>query len=49
MAVDRSLMPFMMEGQAVEVSVEPPADDSVTIELADGGVEIQLAPEVMGP
>jgi hypothetical protein len=48
-AVDRSLMPFMMEGQAVEVSVEPPADDSVTIELADGGVEIQLAPEVMGP
>jgi len=40
-------MPFMMEGQGMEIDVLPPEDDSVTVELPDGGVEIQLGAEQM--
>lgn len=45
MAVDRALMPFITQGQGMEIDVLPPEDDSITVELPDGGVEIQLGPE----
>ena len=45
MAVDRALMPFMNQGQGMEIDVLPPEDDSITVELPDGGVEIQLGAE----
>ena len=45
MAVDRALMPLMMQGQGMEIDVLPPEDDSFTVELPDGGVEINLGPE----
>ena len=45
MAVDRALMPFMTQGQGMEIDVLPPEDDSFTVELPDGGVEINLGPE----
>ena len=45
MAVDRALMPLMVQGQGMEIDVLPPEDDSVTVELPDGGVEIQLGAE----
>ena len=45
MAVDRALMPFVMEGQGMEIDVLPPEDDSIMVELPDGGVEVQLGPE----
>ena len=45
MAVDRALMPFLPQGQGMEIDILPPEDDSVTVELPDGGVEIQLGPE----
>jgi len=44
-AVDRALMPFMTQGQGMEIDVLPPEDDSFTVELPDGGVEINLGPE----
>jgi len=44
-AVDRALMPFMNQGQGMEIDVLPPEDDSITVELPDGGVEIQLGAE----
>jgi len=44
-AVDRALMPFMTQGQGMEIDVLPPEDDSITVELPDGGVEINLGPE----
>ena len=47
MAVDRALMPLMTQGQGMEIDVLPPEDDSVTVELPDGGVEIQLGAEQM--
>lgn len=47
MAVDRALMPLMVQGQGMEIDVLPPEDDSVTVELPDGGVEIQLGAEQM--
>jgi len=46
-AVDRALMPLMVQGQGMEIDVLPPEDDSVTVELPDGGVEIQLGAEQM--
>lgn len=45
MAVDRALMPFMTQGQGMEIDVLPLEDDSITVELPDGGVEINLGPE----
>lgn len=45
MAVDRALMPSMIQGQGMEINVLPPEDDSIMVELPDGGVEIQLGPE----
>ena len=45
MAVDRALMPFIAQGQGMEIDVLPPEDDSITVELPDGGVEIQLGAE----
>jgi hypothetical protein len=44
MAVDRALMPSLMGGQALEISVDD-ANESVVVELPDGGVEINLSPE----
>jgi hypothetical protein len=38
-------MPFMTQGQGMEIDVLPPEDDSFTVELPDGGVEINLGPE----
>ncbi len=44
MAVDRALMPLQFgQGQSVEVPEENP---SVVVELPDGGVEINLSPEL---
>ena len=43
MAVDRALMPFMTQGQSMDVPLPP--EESVVVELPDGGVEINLAPE----
>jgi len=40
-------MPLMVQGQGMEIDVLPPEDDSVTVELPDGGVEIQLGAEQM--
>jgi hypothetical protein len=34
-----------MEGQGMEIDVLPPEDDSIMVELPDGGVEVQLGPE----
>ena len=45
MAVDRALMPFITQGQGMEIDVLPPEDDSIMVELPDGGVEVQLGPE----
>lgn len=45
MAVDRALMPFITQGQGMEISVLPPEDDSIMVELPDGGMELQLGPE----
>ena len=43
MAVDRALMPFMTQGQSMDVPLPP--EESVVVELPDGGMEINLAPE----
>jgi hypothetical protein len=44
MAVDRALMPSLMGGQSLEVPIQD-ANESVVVELPDGGVEISLSPE----
>ena len=36
MAVDRALMPFITQGQGMEIDVLPPEDDSIMVELPDG-------------
>ena len=43
MAVDRALMPFMTQGQSMDVPL--PSEEPVVVELPDGGVEINLSPE----
>ena len=43
MAVDRALMPSMMAGQSMDVPLPP--EESVVVELPDGGMEINLGPE----
>ena len=43
MAVDRALMPSLMGGQPMDVAVPP--EESIVVELPDGGVEINLSPE----
>lgn len=43
MAVDRALMPSNFRGQPMDVSL--PSEESVVVELPDGGMEINLAPE----
>lgn len=43
MAVDRALMPSMLAGQSMDVPLPP--EESVVVELPDGGMEINLAPE----
>lgn len=43
MAVDRSLMPFLTEGQPMEVPMEESVE--MVVELPDGGVEINLGVE----
>lgn len=41
MAVDRALMPSLLGGQSMEVPLPP--EEPVVVELPDGGVEINLA------
>jgi hypothetical protein len=46
-AVDRALMPAMLEAP-MEVQIAP-VEESIVVELPDGGVEIQMSPEVSQP
>ena len=43
MAVDRALMPSMTGGQSMDVAITP--EESIVVELPDGGMEINLSPE----
>ena len=47
MAVDRALMPAMLQAP-MEVQIAP-VEESIVVELPDGGVEIQMSPEVLQP
>jgi len=44
MAVDRALMPSMLAGQSMDIPLPP--EESVVVELPDGGMEINLSPEL---
>jgi len=44
MAVDRALMPSMLTGQSMDIPLPP--EESVVVELPDGGMEINLSPEL---
>jgi len=46
-AVDRALMPAMLQAP-MEVQIAP-VEESIVVELPDGGVEIQMSPEVLQP